>query len=349
MAVRAGRRRRGLCRAAAARLRSPRRVVPPSSRPEREPVRARSSRRSQHPRLHRTERRRRGSVASAALATRPAAARATPRGAGTRQRGRASLEAVLLLPLAWSASHSWRSASPVGDRRQPVVPRRGRPAGPSVRCPRPSPPRKERLPEPSTTAHSRRRRMAVREWPAASRARRRLRRSVGHHRPVSPAAGRRRPDGQRHRRARHAGHGRGRREGLSPRETADRYSSLIREDLRDLGLSYDLFTRTTTQNHYRVVQDLFRTLLRARLHRRADDRWARSRPPPATRSPTATSRARARSAGSSTPAATSATTAGTSSIPIDLIDPRSKIDGDASGLQGDERTSSSTCRRSRNS
>ena len=49
-------------------------------------------------------------------------------------------------------------------------------------------------------------------------------------------------------------------EGLSPRETADRYSELIREDLRDLGLSYDLFTRTTTANHYRVVQDLFRTL-----------------------------------------------------------------------------------------
>src|SRR5439155_580955 len=31
-------------------------------------------------------------------------------------------------------------------------------------------------------------------------------------------------------------------------------------DLRDLGLSYDLFTRTTTRNHYRVVQDLFRTV-----------------------------------------------------------------------------------------
>jgi methionyl-tRNA synthetase len=49
-------------------------------------------------------------------------------------------------------------------------------------------------------------------------------------------------------------------EGLSPRETADRYSELIRKDLHDLGLSYDLFTRTTTANHYRVVQDLFRTL-----------------------------------------------------------------------------------------
>ena len=48
--------------------------------------------------------------------------------------------------------------------------------------------------------------------------------------------------------------------GESPRETAERYSRLIREDLHDLGLSYDLFTRTTTKNHYRVVQDLFRTL-----------------------------------------------------------------------------------------
>ena len=49
-------------------------------------------------------------------------------------------------------------------------------------------------------------------------------------------------------------------EGRSPRETADHYSQMIREDLRDLGLSYDLFTRTTTPNHYRVTQDLFRTL-----------------------------------------------------------------------------------------
>ena len=50
------------------------------------------------------------------------------------------------------------------------------------------------------------------------------------------------------------------REGASPRETADKYSRLIREDLLNLGLAYDLFTRTTTKNHYRVVQDLFRTL-----------------------------------------------------------------------------------------
>ena len=48
--------------------------------------------------------------------------------------------------------------------------------------------------------------------------------------------------------------------GESPRETADRFSEFIRKDLRDLGLTYNLFTRTTTRNHYDVTRDLFRTL-----------------------------------------------------------------------------------------
>ncbi len=49
-------------------------------------------------------------------------------------------------------------------------------------------------------------------------------------------------------------------EGLMPQQLADRYNQVIGDDLRNLGLSYDLFTRTTTQNHYRVTQDLFKTL-----------------------------------------------------------------------------------------
>jgi methionyl-tRNA synthetase len=40
------------------------------------------------------------------------------------------------------------------------------------------------------------------------------------------------------------------REGLTPRELADKYNRVIVNDLRDLGLSYDLFTRTTTLNHF---------------------------------------------------------------------------------------------------
>ena len=50
------------------------------------------------------------------------------------------------------------------------------------------------------------------------------------------------------------------RSGVSPRELADRNNELIRADLRNLGISYDCFTRTSTRNHYRVTQDLFRTL-----------------------------------------------------------------------------------------
>jgi methionyl-tRNA synthetase len=49
-------------------------------------------------------------------------------------------------------------------------------------------------------------------------------------------------------------------EGITPHDLADRYNAVIRDDLRNLGLSYDLFTRTTTRNHYSVVQDVFRTL-----------------------------------------------------------------------------------------
>jgi methionyl-tRNA synthetase len=50
------------------------------------------------------------------------------------------------------------------------------------------------------------------------------------------------------------------REGRSYREVADYYNESFREDFRRLGLSYDLFSRTTTLNHERVVQDMFRTL-----------------------------------------------------------------------------------------
>ncbi len=50
------------------------------------------------------------------------------------------------------------------------------------------------------------------------------------------------------------------REGVSPRELADRNNALILDDFARLGLSFDTFTRTSTRNHYRVTQDLFRTL-----------------------------------------------------------------------------------------
>ncbi|MDR2453987.1 MAG: methionine--tRNA ligase [Bifidobacteriaceae bacterium] len=49
-------------------------------------------------------------------------------------------------------------------------------------------------------------------------------------------------------------------EGITPQALADRYNRVIVEDLQQLGLAYDLFTRTTTRNHYAVVQEMFRTV-----------------------------------------------------------------------------------------
>jgi len=51
-------------------------------------------------------------------------------------------------------------------------------------------------------------------------------------------------------------------EGITPRQVADRYNKVIGNDLANLGMSYNLFTRTTTRNHYGVTQEMFTTLLR---------------------------------------------------------------------------------------
>ena len=51
-------------------------------------------------------------------------------------------------------------------------------------------------------------------------------------------------------------------EGVAPQALADRYNRVIVEDLANLGLTYDLFTRTTTRNHYAVTQEMFRTVFR---------------------------------------------------------------------------------------
>jgi methionyl-tRNA synthetase len=51
-------------------------------------------------------------------------------------------------------------------------------------------------------------------------------------------------------------------EGITPREIADRNNRIIVKDLQSLGLSYDLFTRTTTQNHASISQEIFLGLLK---------------------------------------------------------------------------------------
>jgi len=50
-------------------------------------------------------------------------------------------------------------------------------------------------------------------------------------------------------------------EGVPARALADRYNRVIVDDLASLGMTYDLFTRTTTLNHYAVTQEMFARLL----------------------------------------------------------------------------------------
>ena len=50
-------------------------------------------------------------------------------------------------------------------------------------------------------------------------------------------------------------------EGVTPRQVVDRYHPRDIEVFQKLGISYDLFTETDTENHWAVTQDLFRTHL----------------------------------------------------------------------------------------
>src|SRR5690242_9737368 len=50
------------------------------------------------------------------------------------------------------------------------------------------------------------------------------------------------------------------REGITPREFVARYHHQICEVWDRLGMSWDLYTETGTENHYRITQDFFLTL-----------------------------------------------------------------------------------------
>ena len=115
-------------------------------------------------------------------------------------------------------------------------------------------------------------------------------------------------------------------EGITPAELVDRNSAVIREDLRRLGLSYDLFTRTTTTNHHTVVRDLFRTLwekgyiveevslgaFSAVTGRTLPDRYIEGTCP---------------NCGFDDARGDQCDNCGKQLDPVDLIDPRSKVDG----------------------
>ena len=66
-------------------------------------------------------------------------------------------------------------------------------------------------------------------------------------------------------------------EGITPAEVAARYHAEFLTYWRDLGISYDLYTTTTTDNHREVVQDEFMMLLdKGYLYQGPVDRLLRS-------------------------------------------------------------------------
>jgi len=50
-------------------------------------------------------------------------------------------------------------------------------------------------------------------------------------------------------------------EGVSPQEVVERYHAEFLDSWQRLGISFDLFTHTHTENHQRIVHDIFRVLL----------------------------------------------------------------------------------------
>ncbi|MFQ5612298.1 MAG: methionine--tRNA ligase [Anaerolineae bacterium] len=46
-------------------------------------------------------------------------------------------------------------------------------------------------------------------------------------------------------------------EGVDPRQIFERYHARFLQTFQDLGITYDLFTHTDTENHHRVAQDIF--------------------------------------------------------------------------------------------
>ena len=51
-------------------------------------------------------------------------------------------------------------------------------------------------------------------------------------------------------------------EGISPREVVDRFHPRDIEAYIKLGITFDLYTETDSENHWAVTQDMFLTLLR---------------------------------------------------------------------------------------
>lgn len=52
---------------------------------------------------------------------------------------------------------------------------------------------------------------------------------------------------------------RARKEGITPKDVVDRYHSLIKKSFEDFGISFDIYSRTTSETHRHFASDFFRS------------------------------------------------------------------------------------------
>ncbi len=53
---------------------------------------------------------------------------------------------------------------------------------------------------------------------------------------------------------------RAKKEGISPQQVADKYNELIKSSFEKFGISFDIYSRTTSKTHYQTASDFFSTL-----------------------------------------------------------------------------------------
>ena len=53
---------------------------------------------------------------------------------------------------------------------------------------------------------------------------------------------------------------RAKKEGITPQDVVDRYHSLIKESFKEFGISFDVYSRTTSPTHHQLASDFFKTL-----------------------------------------------------------------------------------------
>src|SRR3954468_18991245 len=49
-------------------------------------------------------------------------------------------------------------------------------------------------------------------------------------------------------------------EGVSPKEITDRYHALMKESFEQMGISFDIYSRTSSKTHYETSQEIFKKI-----------------------------------------------------------------------------------------